>query len=55
MVDPLRLAQRILTVIQRPLRYPKSWPAEKAQEQGVGNRRPHCEVAAWTAPRTAPR
>jgi uncharacterized LabA/DUF88 family protein len=24
-----------LTVVQRPLRYPKAWPAEKAQEKGV--------------------
>lgn len=84
-----------ITVIQGPLRYPKAWPAEKAQEKGVdvalavdfvmlgitgdydvgilmstdtdlkpaleavvalgGNRRPHCEVAAWTSSRAAPR
>jgi uncharacterized LabA/DUF88 family protein len=24
-----------VTVVQRPLRYPKAWPAEKAQEKGV--------------------
>jgi uncharacterized LabA/DUF88 family protein len=24
-----------MTVVQRPLRYPKAWPAEKAQEKGV--------------------
>jgi NYN domain len=24
-----------VTVVQRPLRYPKAWPTEKAQEKGV--------------------
>jgi uncharacterized LabA/DUF88 family protein len=84
-----------VTVIQRPLRYPKAWPTEKAQEKGVdvalavdfvmlavtgaydvgilmstdtdlkpaleavaglgGNRRPHCETAAWASSRAVPR
>jgi uncharacterized LabA/DUF88 family protein len=84
-----------VTVVQRPLRYPEAWPAEKAQEKGVdvalavdfvmlavtgaydvgilmstdtdpkpaleavaalgGNRRPHCETAAWTSSRAVPR
>jgi uncharacterized LabA/DUF88 family protein len=84
-----------VTVVQRPLRYPKAWPAEKAQEKGIdvalavdfvvlavtgaydvgvlmstdtdlkpaleavtalgGNRRPHCEVAAWASSQAVPR
>jgi len=84
-----------VTVVQRPLRYPKAWPAERALEKGIdvvlavdfvtmgvageydvgilmstdtdlkpaleaivklgGNRQPRCEVAAWTARRSAPR